>query len=592
MPLPLPVTRQLRSPTHQPLLVAAALFFLFGLAAGKVGDWDLFWQLQSGKQMVAQQALLTTDTFSLAAESPRIEHCWLHDLIVYGVYALGGYVALSLWKGALVAGTALLLGLAARARGAGTVAILSVGLPAVLITHGAWVERPQLWSFLLFALFLWLLERFAGGERRVVWLLVPAMLLWANLHAAAILAAPLLLAYLVGEWAGGRPFRSETPGVGRGRLLLLVAALVALAGLITPYGPYLVKTLLAAPSLGDASGKLTQLYNVDWRSTSFARNPSFYYAMMIAAGIMLCGWQRIRLTDLLLLGGLALMGLRLERHTPFLLLGMAAILPVYLESWLSACRSHLSSFWAGAVRLLIGVSLVALTLWLARDLYQRNGFFDTGLVAMDLPVEAADYVRENRLPGNLFNSYDWGGYLMWALYPDYRVFWDGRHSSEELFRQGLRVMWEPDWEQVLDRFAVNTVVLKALSIDVGGTYPLHENLRSSPGWALVHADAVAMVFARRTAMPESWLVSNELPKERMDDTLLSQARYFTTRYPWRYKAWWVQAQVLLRRGNPEGAYRSLQQYLAHTPPDKRDPQASASYQALARRLNTTARPQQ
>lgn len=569
------------SKLSQYIIVALILLGLFGLASSKVHNWDIFWQLQSGRHMVETRELLTTDVFSLAPDAPRVEHCWLHDILVYAVYLAGGYVGLSLWKGLLVAATALLLGLTAYRRGASLLSVLAVGLPAFLLPHGGWQDRPQLWSYLFFAIFLWTFEAHRQGSRRALWLLPPIMLLWANMHAAAVLAVLLLLPGVAGEAAERWWLRRPALSTHDYRRLLYVSGAVVLAGLVTPYGPHLAEVLLGAPTLGEASGMVTQLYNSDWRPTTWNRNPQYFYAMAATVLLLAAGWRRLRLPDLLMLGGLAVMGLSLERHTPFLLMAMAALLPLYLDAAIDALRRHSPAWLPQAARYVVVSGLFVLAAILARDIYRQKGFFNVGLGSMDVPAAAADFVRTERLPGNLFNSYDWGGYLMWALYPDYQVFWDGRQNSVAMFKHGMAVMWLPVWQQTLDRFDVNIIVLKALSGDVGGTYPLHDNLRRSPDWALVYADEVAVVFIRRGSMPPIWMSRNELPKEQMDDTLLAQAVYFNRYYPWRYKAWWERARILMRRGDRGGAYEALHFYMKYAPPESRDPQAVQAYQLLS-----------
>ena len=61
------------------------LLLFFGLTSSRVHDFDLFWQLQTGKFIWQSGSFIYQDLFSLAAAAPRWEHCWLHDLIVYGV---------------------------------------------------------------------------------------------------------------------------------------------------------------------------------------------------------------------------------------------------------------------------------------------------------------------------------------------------------------------------------------------------------------------------------------------------------------------------------------------------------------------------
>ena len=564
--------------------IEKALLFLFllaamGLGVARLTSWDLFWQMQSGRYVLAHGHFIHHDLFSLAGNAPRYEHCWLNDVLFFLVYRLAGFAGLSVLKGLLAFSTGLVLVTVARLRGASYSAILLLTVPIFLVTGGAWHARPQIWSFFLFALFLLLWSGYQRYGGHLVWFLLPLMLLWANLHAAAILAFPLALAWVVGDGVDRLLERSPLSKEAY-RRLCLVALLLPLLSLVTPYGMDILRTFVAAPSFGKSSGLLGQIYNIDWRTMTFARTPQYFYLLGAAVLLMLAGWRRLLVADLLLLGGLAFMGLRLERHGPYFLLAMAALIPVYLD----AATAPLAARFGQRLRLwgrgAVMIAAIALMVYSARPLYRLRGFWNTGLESARYPQAAATFVHENKLPATLFNSYEWGGYLMWRLYPTYRVFWDGREDSRSTFRQGLAVMWGEHWQEIFARNQVNTVVLMALSDDDGGHYPILDLLRASPAWTLVYSDVSALVFVRRDAEGKKWLAQHELPKSRIDDTLLSYARVITRRYPWRYKAWWEMARIDMKQGRYRQSFAALVQYLRRTPAVKRVPEAMVYYRVL------------
>lgn len=556
------------------------LFLLLGIASARVHSFDLFWQLQSGKYIFATKAFIYRDIFSLAADAPRYEHCWLHDLLFYATHALAGYDGISMLKGGLIAATALLLAGAARVRGSSCLSLLFLLPPALFLTRGGWLERPQLWTFLFFALFVLILERFRQSGGRQVWLLLPLMVLWANLHAGSILAFPVLAAYLAGEGGDLLRRRSSLPP-GAFRQLCGVALLLPVAALVTPYGVTTLQALVAAPSLGVSSGVIAQLYNTDWRPTTFAGFPLYFYAMAVTATLLAVAWKRLTLADLFLLGGLALMGLKLERHTTIFLLAMAALLPRYADAAVEPLLLRSPPGWLPPLRIAALAAALALTAWLAWPAYRVCGFFDTGLRTWHYPVAAADFVREHRLPPNLYNTYDWGGYLMWTLYPDYKVFWDGRSDSLEMFERGLKVTrGEPGWQGIFELHQVNTVITKACTVDTGQHYPIIDRLRESPDWALVFSDVSALVFVRRTAVPVAWLQERELPAARIDDTILSEATLLTSVEPTRYKGWWEIARVHLARKDYRSAFPALEKHLKYAPEGAHEPEAENYYRLL------------
>jgi hypothetical protein len=112
-------------------------------------------------------------------------------------------------------------------------------------------------------------------------------------------------------------------------------------------------------------------------------------------------------------------------------------------------------------------------------------FFQT-----NLPTAAVDYIQREHPQGELFNHYNWGGYLLWSL-PEYRVFVDGRTDlySDEIISQWLRVVRaEEGWQQVLTDWKVKLILLEP------GT-PVVARLPDE-GWHLLYQDKIAVLYGR------------------------------------------------------------------------------------------------
>lgn len=569
------------------LLFSVAVAIVLGLATSEIHDFDIFWQLQSGRHMVETGEVLRHDTFSLTPDAPRYEHCWLHDLAFYATYSQTGYHGVCVLKGLLVGATMVITALAARARGASWRAILAVVPALMMMTYGAWMERPQLWSFLLFAVFLLVLSRRGRGHRFAVLILGPLMLLWANLHAGAALAFAVVAAYIAGDLV---ELLLRRPTVRRERLLVLVGALVLLlgAGLATPYGTAFYRKSATTPGLGGVAGATEaatragnaetilerssdygparQILNMDWRQTDMGTDTAFFVLLGAAAIVVVLGRKGVTLGDSLLLAGMAFAGTRLSRHTTFFFIAIAAILPSCLDAaavpLAARIRTEVRRWIQGAVMLTSLVMLIALSLPPLR----ATGFFRTGLRDWHYPIEAAEFVALHRLPGNIYNTYDWGGFLMWTLFPAYSVFWDGRGGSAEMFNRGFRVMSGlPDWQEILARHSVNSIVTKACSVATGQHYPLIDRLRNSPKWALVFADESALVFVRADSVPREWLNEYRLPESRIDATILAEASLLVGMDPSRFAAWWEIGRIHFERQNYAGAIPALRRHLALAP---------------------------
>jgi len=549
-------------------VLGCMLALVVAVTLSPVHSFDIFWQLASGRYIVDSGAWLYHDPFTLAGPVGRFEHCWLHDLVVLGFYSVGGNAALSFFKALLLSLAALMLILTARARKSSFSAILFVFPFLFYLTQRGWLERPQLWTFAALTLYLLVLERFRQTPSRSIYWLIPLQLLWLNLHAGAILAYAILLAYGVGL-AGDSLLKRVHPGGVAWRSFGLTCAALALCLFATPYGWKPLKTLFGAPSLGvSASGEglFGHVYNMDWAATTWHEQPYFYVIVILVLFMLLVHWRRVSLVDVCLLGGLALMGLKLNRHTPLFYFAAIAIVPRYLDASADWIREKLLR--ATFKRFALGFLVVLLLQtgaagWVVVTKYP---IFKPGLREGHYPIAAAEFIQAEELSPQLFNAYEWGGYLIWKLYPDYQVFWDGRQTSTRMFSAGMSVLSaKPEWQELLDRYEVNTLVLDPCTMDNGQQYPLLGRLRTSEAWALVFAEGNTLVFVRNSSMPRDWVTAHRLPASRIDDTVMSKTAQLIDENPKRFMAYWERALIYYRRGDFPRALDAVRRNLATAP---------------------------
>ena len=109
-------------------------------------------------------------------------------------------------------------------------------------------------------------------------------------------------------------------------------------------------------------------------------------------------------------------------------------------------------------------------------------------VAAAYPVAAVDFLQETELAsGRGFNSYNWGGYLIWRGVP---VFVDGRadvYGDSFLFEYRRTFDLKPDWQAPLQQYAVDYVLMEQGS-------QLALLLEESPEWRPIYADGQAQIF--------------------------------------------------------------------------------------------------
>jgi hypothetical protein len=146
----------------------------------------------------------------------------------------------------------------------------------------------------------------------------------------------------------------------------------------------------------------------------------------------------------------------------------------------------------GAVNLALLLAVAIGMVWYraAPNLSQSN---EAVLIRNVLPVAASDALGRLDKPIRIFNYYDYGGYLVWRLFPSgSRVFIDGRVEvyGPTVFADYLRVNnLAPGWPDVIRRAHADAIVLPS-------SHPLVRLLEQDPGWQRFSRDGVATVFTR------------------------------------------------------------------------------------------------
>jgi len=124
------------------------------------------------------------------------------------------------------------------------------------------------------------------------------------------------------------------------------------------------------------------------------------------------------------------------------------------------------------------------------------------------PQKAIAFLRTGDYSPRVFVYYDWGGYAIWNLYPEYRVFVDGRADlyGDDLLRQSISTVMDvrTGWRDALDNWRVDAVL-------VPPSCALAQALLLDPAWHTAFSDPNAVILLRTRSSGESTGISRELP---------------------------------------------------------------------------------
>ena len=492
-------------PTLGSVLLAALISGVYAMGPKMLNiDGDLGRHLTIGAFILDSGSIPTTDLFSHTMPGEALTpHEWLSQVLFalsYRLLGLSGPVLLA----ALCISIALwLIYRAALAKSGSLLAALICAVIGMAASSLHWLTRPHIFTFLLLAIWLVGLEQMRRGQtsRLRGWMWMPILMLaWANLHGAFIAGFAVWglygLAYVWDRWIE-RQRADFAPGFGLS--FLLCGGLSAAATLLNPDGTGLWQT-----SLGYLGSQYLVGHTAEYLSPDF-HQPAFWpFLLMLLLGLGLFGLsgRRRRTVDVLLFGAWGAMALVSARNIPLFVL---AALPVLAEALVETVEvfGRQVKFFAALrsfdLRLLAVEEQARGFVWPAAAVLAAVALTAGGagrdanrFDARVFPAAAVDWMEANPQRDEGFNYFPWGGYLLYRLWPETRVFIDGQTDfyGEALTREYEQVISvQPGWEQVLDRYAVGWVLIPV-------DQALARELSRRDAWSEVYRDGTAVIYQR------------------------------------------------------------------------------------------------
>lgn len=470
-------------------------------------DGDLGRHLTIGAYILDHRQVPTTDLFSHTMYGlPLTPHEWLSQVVFAIANRLLGLDGVILVCGLVIAASFWLVYRRARSTSREVLAAVLVTLLAMAAASLHWLSRPHVFTFLMLALWMQVLDSMRCGRANRWWLLPALMLPWANLHGAFIAGFATWALYGAGmAWDTFWKRLPEEAGLPDHfwRSYLLGGSSALLVTLLNPSGFGLWGT-----SVGYVGNAYLVGHTAEYLPPDFHSPSTWPFLMMIGMLVVVFGLQSRKPLAAHVIPAAAWMvlGLYSVRNVPLFAIVAAPVLAGALADWIAAGNERvkgLAGFAALDQRLLITDLSLRGILWpvlavllviagyragMTPDVQQRGNAFDPE----QFPVQAVDWLAEHPQQGNMFNYFPWGGYLLYRDWPEQRVFIDGQTDfyGEALTRQYEQVITlSPGWEAVLDSHAVRWVIIPSDEALAGA-------LQTQKGWQRVYEDQTTVIFRR------------------------------------------------------------------------------------------------
>jgi hypothetical protein len=466
--------------------------FLFTLRP--IADPDFWWHLRTGELITQTHTIPHNDPFSFTnSGKPWVAHEWLSELIIYGLYRVGNF-GLLIFSFSIIITLAFYLSYLRSPQESRPYIAGFVLLLGALASAPTWGVRPQMVSLLFTSLFLYLLDRYKREKKSKLLMPLPLItMFWVNLHAGFLLGLVIIALYIIGcliEILFHKTLLKDfdDPATLRSVLILLAALIISL--LSTFFNPNGFSILIYP--FQTLSSPAMQQFIQEWFSPDFHQLMWQPLALFILAFIAIGSLSKkslspIKLLLTLVFGYAALLS---ARNVP--LFAITAI-PILAEEVNSIINLPVIEHKPGRLLGTVSILLLIMALLVAGIRFSQVVHEQGKAEADTFPKAAVDFIQINNLDGNIFNSYGWGGYLIWRLYPDHNVFIDGRadvYGDQFLFSYINIYRAHAGWQEKLDAYKITQVVVEPESY-------LADALLQTPTWLAIYQDKTAILFEKK-----------------------------------------------------------------------------------------------
>jgi len=588
------------------LLVLMVLgVFLFHSATAL--NQDLGRHLKVGQIIWETKQVPQTNLFSYTQPNQLfINHHWLSEVIYYLLYLKIGIPGLIIFNAVIfLASFALIFSLAYRRK------YFVTSLLAMMLSIGLLIERtdvrPEVFGFLFFALFLFILDRNREKISWSFWLLLPLQLFWVNLHISFCFGWILLFLFFLDRlWERRKIVYLLAKDKKFDKYLVQVVFLGILLGLAALINPNTWRGAIYPLLIFGNYGYTIVENQTPFFLEKLMFNPSIvFFKVVMFALIATClvNWRRIRV--FYFLGSIVFLGLAWSAIRNFPIFGLFA--PLVLVENLSSAREYFSRFFVKWEKLWLKKLLRALTILiifviLTASIYSvvSNRYYlkmtkseRFGLAVPSGAGAAVDFLKQNKISGKVFNNFDIGGYLIWRLYPEQKVFADGRPEAySENFWKSIYVPMqenEEKWQNYADEIYNFDYIFFAHSDATPWGIKFIQQISQNKNWVMVYLNSSIVIWLRdddknKSVIQNLALGERVLPldteralESKNFSELLRLGSFFQTIgsndlavkffeqalkiYSKNERVWFSVALLKINQGDPDSAKKDLQEAL-------------------------------
>lgn len=509
------------------------LFFLITFLKIDVHSSDFWWHLATGKYIAETKTLPQDDPFSYTAHDAPSERkpiilkgYWLAQVLFYKIFVLWDLEGTIILRSLLLIMFLFFIFLTIKKQNVSDLIALILTAGVFLVARTFAEERPQLFTFLVFSMVFYLLEEFRINRSKKVYLIPILVMILANMHAGYIVCIMLITLYLAGEI--GRHFfdRACNDSIFKG--ILMIWVLTIFSSMLNSNGAAMLTYMFSFQGSKAMQGIIEFMPTFYLYKNKMIPLDYSYIAFLFFSLLSLKYVRKIGLTHMLLLIVFTYMSVSSLRYMIFYMCVSAPILARIIinlrdERVFGKVVAFLKrgEAFLCMTACIIGIFLV----FNAIPSFATYGY--KAETRYSVPEGAANFLSNQDIKGNMFNEYGFGGYLIWRLYPDKKVFIDGRLLEPDVFMEYQNVInanknKPQTWDEIINKYNISYVVLPPL-FNHGRIYGLVEQLFISKDWVLIYSDHLSLIFLRKSSDNAPVIERFTLDKEKGLNTIIIQA---------------------------------------------------------------------
>ncbi len=497
---------------NKTLFIITLFIMCIGLCAlNCTPDIDIWARLIAGGYICENLAIPKTDFLSYSPTHIWYDHEWGASVIFYIIFKYFGSSGLIILKGLLVFTALFICYKTIDLRKPKTtvsynILYYSIMFLAINRSLGA-VIRCLLFTYIFFALYLYILERSRQNKNKSLIFLPVIMMFWCNIHGGFISGLGLILLYCLGELLNKRSIKKY--------LYALIGCLAVL--FINPYGIEYVKFLFSA-------ALMKREYITEWQSPFIYKNLTLYiiYKLILIFVTITTLFKLIKnkislkeidITKILIILVTMCLSIKSLRHIPFFIICAGVFL---YDDFYSIFKLNTNK----TFNLLKNVIIYFLIIAISFPLFISKK--EIKITETKYPRFAIEFIKINNLKGNLFINFDWGSYAEYKLYPNNKIVMDGRY--EEVYYPDLMDklknfhLVENDWYKVIREHPADVMVLEK-------KYPVFNKILNHPDWELVFDNNLSGVFVPKKKLKDKYIYPPASDNHYNDNLFKTDIKY-------------------------------------------------------------------